>query len=143
MEKEEFVVAEEIANKDFENWCELNGIEYDTGDMNEEEIKDFQTNKKPIIKACMRGNLIFNDNGEIDYTISNYSASGFAGTVLHIERPTGKIFSSLDGFKDTQNIRRAVSVMSALTGKDLGYFDKLSAVDWKVLRGIVTFFLTI
>lgn len=142
MENKEFVVAEDVATKDFEDWCEANGIEYDTDSMTEEEIADFNSHKKPIIKACMNGNLAFN-NGEIDYTISKYSDTGFAGTVLHVGKPTGKIWSSLDGFKETQPIKKMVSVMSALTGKDLGYFDKLAAVDWKVLQGIVVFFLTI
>jgi hypothetical protein len=33
--------------------------------------------------------------------------------------------------------------MGALTGKDNGYFDKLHAIDWKLLQAVVVFFITI
>ena len=136
------VIADEVCEKEFNEWCDANGIDYDTANMNEDDKDGFNKNKATIIKAAKTGRLVF-DGGKLECTISNLSPEGFAGQKINIGQPTGKIFTAMDGLKDTQLFKKQTSVMSALTGKDNGYFDKLHAIDWKLLQAVVVFFITI
>lgn len=135
-------VAEEVCLKEFDDWCDSIGIDHDTNEMNEEDKEDFIKNRNTLIKACKKGRLVFSA-GKIEYTISDLSPDGFKGTTLEIGQPTGKIFTAMDNLKDTQSFKKLANVMSAITGKDVGYFDKLHAGDWRVLQVISVFFITI
>lgn len=136
------VVAEEVCLKEFDEWCDSIGIDHDVNEMDEESREDFIKNRNTLIKACKKGLLSFGD-GELEYTISDLSPDGFKGSVLKIGQPTGKIFTAMDNLKDTQSFKKLANVMSAITGKDVGYFDKLHASDWRVLQVISVFFITI
>lgn len=136
------VIAKEQAEKEFEDWCEACGIDCDVANMDDESASDFTEKKKRIIKACMSGLLVF-DDGNIVYTISNKSPENFAGVQLKIGQPSGKLFTAMDGLKDTQLFKKQCCVMSAMTGKDNGFFEKLHAKDFKLLQTIAVFFLTI
>lgn len=139
---EKQTIAEEVCEKEFNEWCEANGIDNDVSNMNDEDQKGFKNLKDPMIKAAKSGRLVF-DGAKLEYTISNLSPEGFAGTVLKIGVPSGKIFTAMDGLKETQLFKKQVSVMSVLTGKDIGFFDKIHPVDWKVLQAVVAFFISI
>ncbi|MCR4631410.1 MAG: hypothetical protein K5786_07235 [Treponema sp.] len=140
--EEKQVVADEVCEKEFNEWCEANGIDYDVSNMNEESAEAFNKNKSTMKNAAKAGRLVF-DGGKLEYTVSAKSPENYAGNVLKIGEPTGKIFTAMDGLKETQLFKKQTCVMSALTGKDTGYFDKLHASDWKLLQAIVVFFLTI
>lgn len=139
---EKQVVADEVCEKEFIQWCDENGVDYDETAMNDESLVGFKKNKQTILKACKEGRLVF-DGGCIEYTVSNKSPEGFSGTVLKIGQPSGRIFTATDGYKETELFKKQVSIMSALTGKDLKFFDKLHAIDFRVLQAVVLFFLTI
>lgn len=136
------VVAKEQAEKEFENWCEITGIDYEVANMNEEDAKDFETLKKRLVDACRAGRLVFSD-GDIEYTVSERSPENFAGTKMTIGQPMGSLFTAMDGMKETQNFKKLNCVMSAMTGKDNGFFNKIHATDYKVLQAIASFFLSI
>lgn len=135
-------VAREEAEKEFDNWCDVTGIDRETANMNDEDLKGFEDGKKRLVDACVIGLLVF-DDGNIEYTISSRSPENFAGVTLKIGQPNGKLFRAMDGMKETESFKKLNCVMSAMTGKDNGFFDKIHATDYKLLQAIAGFFLSI
>ena len=46
--EEKQVVADEVCEKEFIEWCEANGIDYDVSNMNEESAEAFNKNKSTL-----------------------------------------------------------------------------------------------
>ena len=44
--EEKQVVADEVCEKEFIEWCDANGIDYDVSNMNEESAEAFNNNEK-------------------------------------------------------------------------------------------------
>lgn len=62
-------ISREIAEQDFNNWCEELEIDYDTNEMNADEKKDFEVLKDRIVKAIMTGRCVI-DGDVMHYTLS-------------------------------------------------------------------------
>lgn len=136
-------ISKEVANKDFENWADALGIEYDMDGMNSEEKADFERIKAPIIKAIVDGRCVV-DGNSLEYTIKTcVAAEGLAGRNVKIGAPSGAIYSGMDGYKETQNVHRLNGAMSAMTGLDVGIFPKLDLRDYSFFKAVVQLFLSI
>ena len=136
-------ISKETANRDFENWADALGIEYDTDGMNAEEKADFERIKAPIIKAIVDGRCVV-DGNSLEYTIKTCAAAeGLAGRNVKIGAPSGAIYSGMDGYKETQNVHRLNGAMSAMTGLDVGIFPKLDLRDYSFFKAVVQLFLSI
>ena len=136
-------ISKETANRDFESWADALGIEYDMDGMNTEEKSDFERLKAPIIKAIVDGRCVV-DGNSIEYTIKNCAAAeGLVGRNVKIGAPSGAIYSGMDGYKETQNVRRLNGAMSAMTGLDVGIFPKLDLRDYSFFKAVVQLFLSI
>lgn len=142
MKKEDIVVAKEVAEEAFEEWCDANGFESDEEDLSEDELLSFKINKKTIVKAIMAGRAVTDDE-KITYTISNHSPEGFAGMKLEINAPTGRFWTAMDGFKSQDTQKKIISCMSELTGKDRKFFEKIHGFDFRFLQAVVIFFMNI
>ena len=136
-------ISKETANKDFESWADALGIEYDMDDMNAEQKGDFERLKSLIIKAIVDGRCVV-DGNSLEYTIKTCAeAEGLVGRVVKIGVPSGKIYSGMDGYKDTQNVHRLNGAMSGMTGLDVGIFPKLDLRDYSFFKAVVQLFLAI
>ena len=133
-------ISKEMAEEEFKNWCEAVDLDCEESDMNEEDLKSFLPHKNRIIKAIQKGVAVI-DGENIEYTLSEKAVEGLAGKVITIPRPSAKLFSGLDGFKENQNIRRTQSAMSALCGLDIGVFTKMEVPDWKFFNAVCMLFL--
>ena len=139
MAEEKMVMSEELAMKEIERWADENDIDLYVNASNGEKLLDATAPK--LIKAICRGTLIVNDDGDFEYTISDRSPEGFAGTRLTIKTPTGAAYMALDSFKEHQGVHRTFAILSAMTGKDVSWFAKLSNIDYKILNFITSFFI--
>lgn len=135
-------IDKETAEKEFNTFCENNGIEYDMAAMNEDEADSFKDIKNRFVKACMAGRVEV-DGRSIKYTISNFSPDGFKGNVVTINRPAGQSFSAMDDFKDNQGQKRTMAFCSAMTGKDVKYFSKIDIIDYRFFSDAATLFLSL
>jgi len=135
-------IDRETAESEFIRFCENNEIECDESAMNEEEIETFSEHKNRIIKACMSGRVEV-DGTSMRYTVSKFSKEGFRGEVITISRPSGHAFSSMDSFKDRENIKKLNGFMSAMTGKDVAWFTKIDIVDFKFFNAMASLFLSL
>jgi hypothetical protein len=135
-------IDRETAEAEFSRYCENNGIENDESAMNDEERDSFAGIKKRFIDCCMEGRVEV-DGTSVKYTISKFSEQGFSGETITIKRPTGNAFSSMDSFKDRENVHKLHGYMSAITGKDVKYFSKIDISDWNFFNAIALLFLSL
>ena len=131
---------EEAAEKEFERWAEFQGLEFDG--LDEKTAATVETGfKKTLVKSLMKGSLIFNDDGNLEYTVSDRSPAGYAGEKVTITGMTGKVWMAMDGYKDTEQMHKIVAAASALTGKDHSWFARLSGKDFNLFASVVGLFL--
>lgn len=133
-------ITKEMAEEEFKNWCEAVDLDCDESEMTEEDYKSFLPHKNKIVKAIQKGVAVI-DGENIEYTLSEKSVEGLAGKKITIPRPNAKLFSGLDGFKETQNVKRSQGAMSALCGLDIGVFTKMEINDWKFFNAVCMLFL--
>jgi len=129
------------AENEFNTYCENNGIENNTAEMDEEKLDLFKDIKNRFIKACMAGRVEV-DGRSIKYKVSEFSPDGFKGEILKMTRPAGQAFAAMDDYKDNQRQKQSMAFISAMTGKDVGYFKKIDIVDYRFLSDVVNLFLS-
>jgi len=135
-------IDKETAENEFVCFCENNRIKHDESLMNDEDIDTFKGIKNRFIENCMDGRVEV-DGTSIKYTVSSLSSEGFRGDAVKISRPSGHAFLAMDGFKDRDSVKRLNAFMSALTGKDIGYFAKIDVLDWQFFSAISQLFLSL
>jgi len=129
MENKEEKTFEE---QEFENWCDANDFEFDISKMKEDVATATEELKRRFIKAMKQQRLVVKGM-ELEYTVSKFSPDGFAGDKLILKAPRGNAFMNAG----EDNAKRNMAFMSAMTGKDIGYFGKLDIRDYLFLTAVV------
>ena len=140
-DEKENAMSETLAENEFLRWAENADISVDTSDMNDEEKATFESLKRRIVKSIVKGQTIVNDDDNLEVTLSAKNPAGYAGEKLTFEPPTAQAYIGIDNFKAHQTIHKMIAVMSAMTGKDIGFFSKIANNDFKIFMAIATFFL--
>ena len=86
-------MSEGLAMQEIKRWADDNDIDLYVTVKDGTKLLDATAPK--LIKAIRRGSLIVNDNCEFEYTVSDKSPEGYAGTKLVIE-PVPGIASCMD-----------------------------------------------
>lgn len=133
-------ITKEMAEEEFKNWCEANELDCDETSMNEEDKSAFEPLKNRIVKAIQKGVAVI-DGDVIEYTLSEKYEGSMAGMKIKINPPTARLFSGMDGYKDTQMIKKLQGAMSALCGIDIGVFSKMTIPDWKFFQSVCVLFM--
>lgn len=137
---EENKISKEMAEDEFKKWCELNDLDCDESVMSDEDKAAFEPLKNRIVKAIEKGVAVI-DGDTIEYTLSEKYEGSMAGMKITINPPTGRMFSGMDGYKDTQQIKKIQGAMSALCGVDTGVFNKMKIADWKFFNNVCILFM--
>lgn len=138
-DEKKVVMSEELAMQEIERWADENDFDLYVKGPNGMQILDSSVPK--LMKAIQNGSLVLNDNNEFEYTVSDKSPSGFAGEKITFKTPSGAGFMAMDSYKDQESVHKQLAVASAATGKDVGWFGKLSARDYKIAFIIAGFFI--
>lgn len=133
-------VSKDMAQKEFEDYCEANDLDCNIDGMNDEDKKSLEKVRKRFIRACMQGRVKVNGQLLV-YTISDFSPNGYKGREIEIKRPGGHAFAGMDGYKETQNVHRLNGFLSAMTGQEVVFFSKIDGSDWQFFRDISLLFL--
>lgn len=133
------VTSEELALKEIERWADENDINLYVTTKDGDKLLDATAPK--LIRAIRRGSLVLNDDCEFEYTVSDKSPEGYAGTKLVLKRPTTAAYMALDSFKEHQSVHKVFGLLSAMTGKDVSWFAKLDNIDYKILNIVTSFFI--
>lgn len=138
--KKDVVMSKELAQEAIDQWADENGIELDADILGEDTMQTIQPFVARIVRAFMNGALVVNDNGNLVYTVSTLSGEGFAGEHVEIKSPKGDGFIP-SGKRKADEIYRLVEITASMTGKDTGWFLKLSGNDFKVFIAVTSLFL--
>jgi hypothetical protein len=128
-----------LAEQEFINWCEANGLDHTEEDMEEEDRKEFKKIKKRFMKAIDEKRLVV-DGTKLEYTISHFSKKN-AGQKLTISRPIGRDFIAMDGFRDTQQMQKFQAFIASIAETEKSLVANLDIKDRQFLSDIGTLFL--
>lgn len=131
------IVAREVAENEFNRFCDDMDIDRDLSKMDEDDTKGFNDNKELIVIAIMDGRLVLNDDSEPVYTPKR----GNAASPLTFREPTGATFMAMDRKKSGQDVGKMIALMDEITRSPPGTCSRLKGVDFKIARSIVTLFL--
>lgn len=133
----EYVIAREVAEEQFKQFCEDMDIDDNVEKMNEEDSKGFDQNKEVLIEAMMLGRLVLNDDSEPVYTPKR---SGFANP-LTFREPSGADLMAMDRKKNGQDVGKMFALMDAVTKSVPGACSKLKGPDFKTAQAIMVLFM--
>lgn len=132
-------MSEDAAEKEFERWAEFHGIKTAASDVRIQG--QVQKAKERMIKAFISGELVLDDSGVLEYTISGRSPQGFAGEKVRISGMTGKAWMAMDKYGENEQIHQLIATASAVTGKDVGWFGNLANPDFLLFTNVIALFM--
>lgn len=135
----DYVMSEELAEKEFNNWAESVGIDVDDFLDDEKNASIFASGKKAVVKALMKGNAVTDGNGTLIYELSKHNPEGVAGEKVSINIPTARVYELASKAQNQNDI--LFNFISGMTGKDKGWIAKISVIDFKVLSSVAGLFL--
>lgn len=130
-------VSVEMAEQEFDRFAEAMDLEFDTSNMDQEDVKGLYHNKGIIIKAIQKGSLIIDEQGQPVYTPQR--TSDVSPIVFH--EPTGASLMAMDGGKKTEDVKKLYHVMADVTQREPKLFSAMKMADLKVCMAVITLFL--
>lgn len=130
-------VALEVAQVELDRFIELMDLDLDTSDLDEEDCKELEKQKKLITSAICNGSLVINDDGEPVFTPRRTTDAN----PITFHEPTGASLTAMDRRKRGEDIGKAFSVMGDITGQGAKTFAAMKMGDLKVCQAITALFL--
>lgn len=130
-------VSVEMAEQEFDRFAEAMDLEFDTANMDQEDVKGFDHNKSIILKAIQKGALIIDEKGQPVYTPQRTSDV----SPIVFREPTGASLMAMDGGKKTEDVKKLYHVMADVTERDAKLFSSMKMADLKVCMAVITLFL--
>lgn len=130
----EIVVAKEQAEKEFDDWAEAMDLDLDTSNMDEDDLAGFTKQKGRIVRAIMRGSLVFNEDGEAVYT-PGHKKSKYNDPITFHER-TGASLMAMDGRKKGHDAAKMYAVLAEMCRVHPKVFAGLVGEDVKVCEAL-------
>lgn len=131
------VVAPEVAEAEFNRFCDDNALDVDLNAMDEDDRKGFENQKRKIIRAMCDGSLIINDKSMPEYTPVR---SKNVNTIVFRD-PTGAALMAMDRSKRNEDVRKMYGTMAEMTGTDVKIFSLMHVYDLKIMMALTTLFL--
>lgn len=134
-------IDKETALESFNQFCYDWEIDTDNDDLNEEERDDFKNHRNKIVKAIMKGRLIyFSESESFEYMVSEKTKK-HAGKKIQIKRPVGRSLRQMDRAKEGKNIEKTYFLIAHMTEENINFIDSLDHIDQKPLLSISQLFL--
>ena len=130
----EFKIDAKTAEQEFETWVDAMDLDLDTTEMDADDLAGYNRQKKRIIKAIMRGALIFNDNGEAVYT-PHRPGSQHKDPITFHER-TGASIMAMDGKKKGHEVAKMYAVLADMCKVHPKVFAMMVGEDVKVCEAL-------
>jgi len=129
-------VAREVAEAEFERFCEAMDLDIDASRMDADDIKGFEEVKAVIVRAIERQHVVIDDRGQPVFTPQSGD-----GRAITFYEPTGATFMATDAHKKGHDVAKMIAVLADMTRTDAKTFAKLASRDFKVCQTFVKLFL--
>jgi len=130
-------INEEMANKELERFMDTMGLDYDTEDLDVEDLKDFENKKKRLIKAICKRDLVINEKGEPVYTPKR----GDYKDPLTFYEPSGRTMLAFDKRSNKEQVGQSYELLASITKTHAALFTKMNLSDLKICHTIASLFL--
>ncbi len=130
----ENIVDSATAENEFNRFVDLMDLDFNSDDMDAEDLTSFNKTKRRLIKAIERGSLIINDNGEAVYTPVNEKTKHKEAITFH-ER-TGSALMAMDSKKKNEDVKKTYAVMAEMCKLSPAVFASMVGIDIKICESI-------
>lgn len=132
--KKEDRIDAESAEIEFERFCCTQRVDIDTEDLDEEDLKSFEGQKKKIIRAIMKGDIELNDAGEAAFKYEG-------GDDIIFKKPKASTLLAMDRAKKGQDMKAMFDLMGEICEVAPAMFRKMDMADAKICMAITSLFL--
>lgn len=129
-------ISQEMAEQEFDRFLDAMDIEADPVDMDEDDKKGFDQQKRRVVAAIMSGNVVIDNDGQPIFTPKR---SG--GDPITFHEPTGASLMAMDRKKKTEDVGKMYATMADMTKEPPKRFANMKYADLKVCTAITTLFL--
>jgi hypothetical protein len=133
-EEKKAVVAQEVAELEFERFAESMDIDIDVCGMDEEDLNAFNAQKRRIVRSIVGGHLTFNDDGEAVYV--PFRAKSKTHDPITFHERSGASLMEMDGKQKNREVAKTYSVMGAMCKVPANIFAGLVGTDIKVCEAL-------
>ena len=133
----EHVLGREVAENEFNKFCDEMDIDRNVEAMNEDDAKGFNEQKEILIAAFMRGALTLNEDSEPVYQPKHKSLPN----ALTFREPSNADLMAMDRKKSGEDVGKMVALMDSMTKSVPGTCSKLKGIDRKVTQAITVLFM--
>lgn len=128
------LVEQGVAEAEFDRFVEAMDLDLDTSVMDAEDLTAFNKQKSRLIRAVVRGNLVFNEAGEAIYTPVNPRSKHKEAITFH-ER-SGASLMAMDGKKKNHEVAKTYAVLADMCQVHPSVFANLFGTDVKVCEAL-------
>lgn len=133
-EESDTVVSADVAEMEFQRFVEAMDLDVDESGMDDEDKRDFSSQKRLFLKEVQRGRLTVDEKGQPVFTPSD-------GEPLTFYEPEGAHLTEMDRAKEQQSVKKTLLLLGAMTKTGPKRFTKMKNRDFKVCTAILAFFL--
>lgn len=131
------VVAREVAEAQFDKFCDDMDIDRNVDKMKEKDAEGFLEQKEIIVEAMIEGRLMLNEDSEPVYTPKRTTVAN----PLTFREPSGADLMAMDRKKAGEDVGKMFALMDSITKSVPGTCSKLKGPDRKVAQAITVLFL--
>lgn len=135
----EVKVERKQAELEFDGFVEAMDLDLDTAGMDAEDLTGFNKQKNRVIRASMRGALVFNEDGEAVYTPQHRKSTPSDPIIFH-ER-TGASIMAMDGKRKGHDAAKMYAVLAEMCDVHPKTFAGLVGEDVKVCEALFAFLM--
>lgn len=135
MEKK-YVMPEEMARAELDKWMDENDII-----VSDDTRENISSDIDNVVYAIMRGDLVVEEDGTANYTVSKKTKGAAQGQKVAITEPSGNAFMEMGKKKDVSEMDRLVTVVCSMANVSRAWLADLAARDYKVLLSVCSLFM--
>lgn len=135
---ENFKVAVEVAEAEFERFAEAMDIDISGKALTDEDRTALAQQRAIMVRAICKGSLVINDKGEPVFTPTQGDAA--ARQPLTFPEPGGSVMLSVDRFGKNAGVAKTYAMLGELTKTTPAHFSRMVERDLKVCRAIFALF---
>jgi hypothetical protein len=129
-----FKIDPETAERDFERWADNHRLDLETELMDDEDLDGFKKQKRKVILAIMRGDLVINANNLAEYT-PYHKDSVRQEPIIFNDRSGASMLAGTNIKKDDDG-KKAYAVMGDMCKVHPSVFASLHGDDIKVCEAL-------
>lgn len=141
-EPKKAVIAKDAAEAEFVRFCDEMDIDIDKDDMTTEDLEGFEDGRRKIIRAITQGKLAIDDDGQPVLTLDDVDSKNCGVNSITFYEPRGSEYMAIDGKKKSQDMKKQMDLLAAMTKQSASSFGKMRGRNFKICMAIVGFFMS-